>query len=268
MAVGNCVHDILRRLHEPLLESMPNSQEERRNYIEANWQQVFHDLVLTHNMESKLPVFSWLYFEKAAPEFIKAYFMEQPMGIQPMLLEETVQTELGLGGERYTFSGTMDRIDKRDGKLVILDYKTGKPRENQGDFWNDEEFFRALNNCLHTGDFASDNLLDELREKCPDVQLPTYFLMGVAHFTQEVANAAFVWLLRTHGHQEDFILGETMERKVFLERCAGVLTFLIGHMRYCAEFWPVPEKCDYCEYREACYTAEFPKSASLEEANI
>lgn len=57
-----------------------------------------------------------------AQNWVRQYLADVDPGMEPRGLERTVSTTT----ERLSLSGRVDRIDERDGELVIIDYKTGK----------------------------------------------------------------------------------------------------------------------------------------------
>jgi len=57
-----------------------------------------------------------------AQNWVRSYLAEIDPEFEPRGLERTVSTTT----ERLSLSGRVDRIDERDGELVIVDYKTGK----------------------------------------------------------------------------------------------------------------------------------------------
>lgn len=256
LIVGECVHAVLRDLYEPLLDrGVPADEEGRRSYLDAHLDEIFGKRTKEYKLESKLPVFSWLYFEKASPRRIAAYFLEQPTDSIPIHLEKDARSRILLGLDAYVFHGRMDRVDIRNGELVILDYKTGSPKSCDTEFWNDAEFFQTLDECVSGADFAmrGDNLLDALRERLPDVQLPVYLLLAASDIGGGAANAAYVWLRNSGGNQEAFLWPDNMDRNIGLARCASVVAFVVRHLQSCQTFAPRPGKCDYCDYRQACW---------------
>jgi putative RecB family exonuclease len=57
-----------------------------------------------------------------AAGWLTDYVAEQDAVVEPRARERTVSTMT----ERMTLSGRVDRIDERDGELVVVDYKTGR----------------------------------------------------------------------------------------------------------------------------------------------
>ncbi len=68
-----------------------------------------------------------------AAEWVSQYLADDqrrnPKGVEPRGVERTVATRTSV----LAFSGRADRIDERDGELVIVDYKTGRARLSTDD---------------------------------------------------------------------------------------------------------------------------------------
>lgn len=60
---------------------------------------------------------------------VSGYAATLDPGLEPVGLERTVATRT----DALTLSGRVDRIDDRDGQLVIVDYKTGRARISESD---------------------------------------------------------------------------------------------------------------------------------------
>ena len=64
-----------------------------------------------------------------AQNWVKQYLSGVDSTFEPRGLERTVSTTT----EKLSLSGRVDRIDERDGELVIVDYKTGKRPPDEAD---------------------------------------------------------------------------------------------------------------------------------------
>lgn len=266
LIIGDCVHAILRDLFEPLLDKdIPAEEADRMEYFSACFPQIFKKQTEDFKLESRLPVFSWLYFEKAAPRHIGSYFMTQPRNSRPLFLEREVQARVDLDGRDYAFRGRIDRIDQREGGFMILDYKTGAPGMAERSIWAEEDFFNLLSECSSAEDFATsgENLLDKFRKSIPDLQLPIYLLMAAQTLDKPAANAAYVWLRNAGNKRESRLWPEEMDVGIGLKRCGAAVSFVIRAMLHSPVFRPSPDKCGYCGYMDACWTEEH---AGLDQA--
>jgi RecB family exonuclease len=65
----------------------------------------------------------------AAVSWLEAYVAELDPAFEPLAVERTVATKTAT----LALSGRVDRIDERDGELVIVDYKTGRSQLTSDD---------------------------------------------------------------------------------------------------------------------------------------
>jgi putative RecB family exonuclease len=108
--VGSVVHLALHRWW--LLERARRTPDEGARLVERNWQAIgFRDD--TQSAQSR----------GIARQWVEQYLAEQvDADDEPIGVERTVGATAG----RLAVSGRVDRIDDRDGELVVVDYKTGR----------------------------------------------------------------------------------------------------------------------------------------------
>lgn len=127
--------------------------------------------------------------------------------------EKGFNLKIKADGEYYTVRGVMDRIDKVDGKLKIIDYKTGKPKEK---------------------------LTFEEKE-----QLLIYQLAAAELFRDEVGSLAYYYL---DNNSEVEFLGTPAE----LEKLEDKIVTTITDIKK-GEFPPKPSPlCKYCDFFDIC----------------
>ena len=157
----------------------------------------------------------------------------------------------------------MDRVDRRDGLLYILDYKTGTIKKHDGSLWTDLSYFaRAENLCGSlmadaTGDPARleqlEDLFDELRTRLPSLQLPCYLSMAGACGMAQLGDAALVEL-RDSGKEHPLFGGLVDDDlNAALGFCRSALTLTLMHMVHAPSFSARPDKhCQWCPYSGLC----------------
>src|SRR4030043_535556 len=75
------------------------------------------------------------FLEYVAAYRLKGYLSQMPEATFIEALEQEYRLQLPLGLGQLSFYGKVDRIDKRGGHLIILDYKTGRVEAfGKGDF--------------------------------------------------------------------------------------------------------------------------------------
>ena len=139
-AVGICIHNTLRALYEPYLH-----KEVRRGDISMQTVQArFQEALEAADLRRLLPADSCLMLETAAPLRLERFLARQPESTLILALEKKLTTDLTLSGRRYAFTGALDRLDRRDGLLYVLDYKTGNIKRHDEGLWTDAPFFHKV----------------------------------------------------------------------------------------------------------------------------
>jgi inactivated superfamily I helicase/RecB family exonuclease len=170
-------------------------------------------------------------------------------------VERAIRTRTETPAGPVTLSGTLDRLDEREGELLVLDYKTGKaPPRPSRDFWDMHELWRGLEQAVEQRrpDFG---LLSETAEHAASLQLPLYMLMQLADTGQAPANAAYVKL--AGGSEELALFKDDADperaRRAVREQTPLLAGAVALHMAE-TESYPAREgrHCDFCPYRRAC----------------
>ena len=263
-AVGTCVHDTLRALYEPYL----NKEVRRGDISHETMLARFHESLEKADLRKLLPPDSCLMLEEAAPVRLQRFLDNQPDSTVIVALEKQLDATLLLAGGEYSFTGIMDRIDRRDEHLHILDYKTGGLKLHEGSLWGDILFFRRIDNLLAAlrqtlppGAYEPDPqmledmeaLFDELRPRLPSLQLPCYVSMAVGCDLGPVGDAALVEL-RDAGKEHPLFGGLVDEDLTdAIAYCHAALSLVLLHMRHAPAFTARPDRhCDWCPYASLC----------------
>jgi ATP-dependent helicase/nuclease subunit B len=195
------------------------------------------------------------FLEYVAAYRLKAYLLQMPETTFIEALEQEYRLLLPLGPGQLTFYGKVDRIDKREGHRIILDYKTGRVAAfGKGDFERCILPF-AIPKELGYAD------LKAVKDAIEDLQLPLYCLL-VASGNAEVLGsilAAYVELGRG-GMESYFIPLDRIDRlraaalAWFSDSFPAVLAFLIDHMIEAPCFFPATDEdaCRFCDYEAVC----------------
>jgi len=143
-------------------------------------------------------------------EFYEKYNNDWPNAI---MLEKGFNIKLPNDGELYTIRGMIDRIDKADGKLKIIDYKTGTAKDKLS--FNEKE------------------------------QLLIYQLAVQDLFKQEIKSLAFYYL---NNNSEVEFLGTDEELEKVKEKAIATIKEIKK-----GEFPAQPSKlCKYCDFFDIC----------------
>lgn len=243
---GVCIHETLADILEPYAGQALRLADIQHDAIKDAFEYEMEKM----GMAETMPVDSWLIFGYAGLKNIENYFRNQKKETFIKALETSLTKTLRLNGRDYRFYGKLDRVDLRNGELIVLDYKTGTVRKPEEGVWRDRSFFEALDTYVasHATEFDSqgDDLLEQLRQKLPDIQLGIYLLLS------DAANAAYVEL-KTSGKEVAFFDPATDgDLKDILACLRSAIGFILAHMQRAPEFRASGKKCDYCEFTAAC----------------
>lgn len=178
---------------------------------------------------------------------------------EPVAVEVKLAASFEADGRIYRLTGVLDRIDRREEGLVIVDYKTGGARKASPGFFGDENFFARLGSA----DAGDPEVFERLARGLGSVQLPLYALLRFLSSGELAANAAFV-LLREGGKESRLFAPNCdaqARRGAVAEKTPALLGFLIRRMLGATEFEANPgPRCGYCPFRRLC--AASPGAAS------
>jgi DNA helicase-2/ATP-dependent DNA helicase PcrA len=137
MSFGKTMHSTLQKILQSVMEVMNKSQGDLFNDVAKNKKNpiTFEDCLKIYE---EFWIDEWYeteanknkYHEKGK-EIVKAFYEEhQDNWPKVLFLEKDFGLRMKVDGEGITIKGKIDRIDEMpDGKLKIVDYKTGKPKE-------------------------------------------------------------------------------------------------------------------------------------------
>ncbi|MFZ5813226.1 MAG: PD-(D/E)XK nuclease family protein [Thermodesulfobacteriota bacterium] len=182
---------------------------------------------------------------------LRRYLAEMPP-TTPMSLETPLSAVLAAAGREWLFTGTIDRVDRREDGLYILDYKTGKPRKPGGALWEDETFWGRIGDRAAIEDLG---LLAEVRERVSSVQLPLYAHLYAVTRGEMPVQAACVEL-RASGEEIGLFGDKTpmeVRRAAISERTPALVDYLLRHATGAPRFLPQPSRaCSWCDFTGLC----------------
>lgn len=254
--VGKVIHRVLEQLYRPYIGEKVSATHFRQADLATLLTQALAEL----GGETALPPESRIMLELSVPYRLKKYLDAQPETII-IGLEEPLETRLSLwGGREFAFRGQADRIDRREEALHLVDYKTGRVHGVDTQLWNEEDFWRELNDfrrAAEAGEADADDalpLLAVVRERIRSLQLPCYVaLLAGLRPEARVENACLVELYEAGTEYPLFSDPWTdADYAVALQRCRELLGLVVWHMEHCPTFRPVTGRCARCPYRGAC----------------
>lgn len=250
--IGDCVHKVLENLLKPFVDKDARPRDMSADAIDEELRKQMDE----YDLKNKLPMSTWLYFQIVAPQKLKKFFEEQPENVKILDLEKKIKADLNAKGESLKFQGRIDRLDLREGKIHILDYKTGHIPQFEKDIWRDAEFFEELKKYTRSDaemDQRADEILAELKERLGSLQLPAYIMMLKETNYGEIGDAAFVDLADTGKEIALFENLSDEEKEIAIEYCETALAFVARHLlnslKYEAREGAL---CDWCDYKGSC----------------
>ncbi len=256
-AVGNCIHAALESLYSPRIGKSVSPSD----FSDEDMASALAEAMKAH--AGHLPADSAIMLETMAPKRLRQFFKRQPESTEIVALEDPFPEQLLTGSnDHIRLRGRMDRIDRREGQLYVLDYKTGSCRDKlprEKDFWRDMDFFERLGDAHIRGSSdpqsleIKDALFKELRERLPSLQLPCYITLLKNDERGEAGNACLVELYDTGAELPLFKDLDESETKAARDACELILRFVIGHMRSARSFRAVTgPACRYCSFADLC----------------
>jgi hypothetical protein len=198
-------------------------------------------------------------FSMAAPRRLEEYLCNQPEATI-LELEYPLTQVITCNGREYTFKGRLDRLDRREDGLCIVDYKTGTINSPAGALWDDEALFVHMAQVRDAGIPLEERrrlaagAFDQLAEKLRMIQLPAYLCMLHAAGFKDLHDAALVEL-RDKG-REYWLFGPRLDldNGERIRQCFDVLSLLLWHMEHGPDFTGRPgEGCRWCDYQALCH---------------
>lgn len=257
LLVGNCAHAIFRRLLEPYIDAAPFSENNVRQ-MKQKFADIIGEQTQDMGLRGKLPVASEIYFEYAAPRILGCWLdwsAENTPGVIVRFLEKQINARLDLYGRAYKFTGRLDRIDERDGKMIILDYKTGTEKSDLSSLWTSSDLLAEMETAIYDDAIMAnvgDNLLARMRELHFDIQMPLYMLLASEQSDLAPDNAAYIYPGAEDRRVEMTVFPEGMPPEEICRLSAIPLTFLLRHLATAPQFAGAPGKCKHCAYAMLC----------------
>jgi ATP-dependent helicase/nuclease subunit B len=251
-ALGEIIHQTLEAYFSPyrkrLYRKIADNDPERLVSI-------FQEHFTGSTMYRCLPPEKRFFLEYVAAYRLQGYLSQMPEVTFIEALEEEYRLRLPLGPGEFTFYGKVDRIDKREGHRIILDYKTGRIEAfAKGHFER-----RVLPFSIpHELDYEG---LKAVKGVIKDLQLPLYCLLVAAGNAEALGSTLSAYVELGRGGVECYFIpldriGELRTASIawFSRSFPALLGYLIDHMVEAPLFSPATEEdaCRFCEYEAVC----------------
>ncbi len=255
-AVGDLVHEVLRDFYAPRLGTVVTKEALSEPELRA----LFAARLRHSDLPAVLPPESAVMLAAAGPERLRRFLENQPERTEILHLEARFEADLNVYGRKRRLLGLLDRVDRRDEGIVILDYKTGRLKPWKKNVFCDDTLWEAVHEALREGPDAAaianpdDGLLSTLAVKTPGLQLPFYIYLYTQATGRAVQDAAHV-ALAEDGTERPLLrdMPEELRTRMTEERFPNLLRFVLLHMEHCPEFRPREGRhCDWCLFDSLC----------------
>jgi RecB family exonuclease len=195
------------------------------------------------------------FLEYVAVFRLKNYLAQMPDKTFISALEEEYRLKLPLAPGEFTFYGKVDRIDRREGHQIILDYKTGKVEA-----FAKGHFERKILPFALPDEFSYEGL-KAVREAMRDLQLPFYVLLVASGSEAELGGTLTAYVELGRGGEERYFIhpdrfDELQGASIawFSKTFPALLTYVIDHMIEAPLYFRTTEAedCRFCEYESVC----------------
>lgn len=177
-------------------------------------------------------------------------FLSKQKKTRILELEQTVRGCIELPNRSIVLHGRLDRVDRRDEGVLIMDYKTGLVSRPRRGFWDQTALWKRMEQP-NPEDPA---LLTGIRDAVRGLQLPAYLRMYAEDRNEVPWNAAWIRLAKDGG---EYTLFDKMPPEECVERiqtqCATLLEAVAVHLLNAPVFSPQEgTHCDFCDFRGPC----------------
>ncbi|EFL50236.1 conserved hypothetical protein [Solidesulfovibrio fructosivorans JJ]] len=248
-AVGQVVHDTLKEFFTPYL----GRDIDAADIDAAALADLFETRLRVHPAYEALPPDGRLLLLRAGRTRLAAMAAGLPR-TTPVALETELAASIETAGRGFLLGGRLDRVDRREDGIVILDYKTGGLPALTQSLWDDEALWGRLSRFTAPDD--DPELLETVARRVGSLQLPLYCWLYAASQGETPADAAFVELKETG--REKPLFGPRRDQSAREEAITGqtpaLLAFVLRHLSMATRFSPRPDdrRCAYCDFRPAC----------------
>ena len=255
LGVGNLLHAVLLRAFQPFLGLPVTAGELTAERLES----LFREELAKSGLAENLPAQSRFMLEAAGPSRLRDFAAAQPEVLEVVQLEHNVSAVLEEGGRRFSLEGKIDRLDRREAGLVILDYKSGSTsRQPHSSFWDDGLLWDAMDSWMP----GKTDPLPDLARNLPSIQLPAYLYM-CGHDPQNAEHLRYAPLfdaalvqLADRGEELPLLgtkIDDAARERIIEERIPALLRFVLRHMATAEAFTPRrTDRCARCPYAGCC----------------
>jgi len=245
---GSLVHDVLKEFLLPYV----NTGEDLAALDPAPLLSAFSETFRAGPLYARLPLDTRTALMEAGRYRLERFVAaQQPATL--LGLEHPLETTLTVDGLTIPFKGRIDRVERREQGVIILDYKTGGALLPKTRFWQDMEFQDRLAGFME-GDMDAD-LLTDMADGVRSVQLPAYLHLYAQAVGESPVNAGLI-KLGENGKEQLLFPAKWTENETdeAVDEIAPLLVrTLVRHMLTASRFDPRPgDRCKWCDFTKPC----------------
>lgn len=279
--LGTLIHKVLEIFHGRHLNELLTDRDAASKELVEVFKETIHAPECL--LQKTLPPASLAMLEAQAIRKLDKYIHNQPEDSRPILLEAELRATISVCNRDISLMGRIDRMDRREHGLVVLDYKTGHINNVDARLWDMDDFFDKVDalasaSTLDARDYELlEELFQTLRQNASSIQLPCYVTicrsenrhLRLASNTPDAwpdapfRNAAFVALaekgqeipIDTRRRKSKASYEELAERHALvLNRCPNLVALVLMHMHNARELVQMgdPRRCAWCTYARLC----------------
>ena len=245
---GSLIHEVLREFLTPYIGQKTDLAALDLDPLLA----LFNDIFKASNFFARLPSDTRMALTESTRHRLKGFLASQETATL-MGLEKKLTTTIDIDGLTIPLTGTLDRIERRDEGVMILDYKTGSGVIPKKGFWEDMELWDRVN--TYGPDVIDPLLLIDLAKSVQSVQLPVYLHLFIQCEKETPHDAGLIKLAEDGKTEKLFGPKWTNEERTEAvdEMTPKLIKVLVRHMLDTSQFTPQPgTRCKWGDFKTPC----------------
>jgi hypothetical protein len=245
---GSLIHEVLREFMTPYIGKKTDLSKLEATPLLT----LFNDVFKASDFFARLPSDTRMALIETTRYRLKKLLASQ--GTTTLIgLEKKLDTTIELDGLTIPLTGTLDRVERQDKGIVILDYKTGNGTVPKQSFWQNMELQERMEAC---GLDATDSLLlTDLTKSVQSVQLPIYLHLFAKCENETPHDAGLIMLADDGKIKNSFSKKWTDEERIEAidEIAPRLINTLVRHMLSTSHFTAQPgTRCQWCDFKKPC----------------
>lgn len=236
MDVGQLIHEIMNIYFYD--KKIDYDESKLESAITQGFTKVFGN-----NLYGKLLILKYQ-IKKKLTEFIKGYINSVNANqIEILELEKEYKTDITIQGiGKINIKGKIDRIEKRDGLVFVVDYKKSSSEDRYKVKWKKFDFQKR----------------DEWQKSFKSIQLMFYIFLLYNHSecNEKPSNASYFLLEKKDLSKSEIrLFNDEEEVKKNFNYIDSIITKLIEEIIFEPTFKPTEDlsDCKYCNYKDICW---------------